>query len=98
MSVGPAFTADQIRWTAAQLAARRRTLELDVQEFHAYTARQGTGGLEAAGFTLEDAAEFLRLADIHGTLAGVYFGTATQADLYDFDDALTVLRGPGLAT
>lgn len=96
MSAGPAYAADQLRLRAAHLAGRRRTLEFDVQEFHDYTARIGTGGLEAAGFDPGDAAEFLRLADIHGTLPGIYFGTATQASPYDFDDALTALRGPGI--
>lgn len=96
MAVGPIYNSDQLRWRASQLAARRRTLELDVTEFHAYIARLGTGGLEAAGFTPDDAAEYLRLADVHGTVADIYFGTAAQPGPYDFDDALTALRGPGI--
>lgn len=95
MAVGPTIDATQLRWRAAQLAGRRRVLEIDVAEFHAYIARYDIDGLLAAGFTADDAAEFKRLADVHGTLAGIYFGTATQPDTYDFNDALTILRGAG---
>jgi hypothetical protein len=96
MAVGPNYSADQLRWRAAQLASRRRALELDVQEFHSYVTRIDVNGLMEAGFSPGDAADFKYLADVHHTVAAVYFGVAAQPSEFNFDDALSAIRGPGL--
>ena len=95
MAVGPSFSADQLRWRAAELANRRRRLESDVDQFHEYVTSLDVAGLQDAGFSSDDATAFKARADVHGTMPALYFGRAPQADPYNFDDALADVRGPG---
>lgn len=95
MAVGPPFSADQLRWRAAELANRRRRLEFETDQFHEYIAALDIPGLQDAGFSAADATAFKQRADVHGTMPAVYFGRAGQADPYDFDNALADVRGPG---
>jgi hypothetical protein len=52
---------------------------------------QGTGlaTLEALGYSAADAQTALNMISSLNTMAGVYFGTATQATAFNFDNQLS---------
>lgn len=50
-------------------------------------------GHNPADQTACDPGNYLYRVGVANTLAGLYFGRVTQADLYNFDDALKWLRG-----
>lgn len=53
----------------------------------------GLAGLEAIGFTAQDAQDMLNAASHLNTIAQVYYGLATQTPAFNFDDSLAEARG-----
>lgn len=52
----------------------------------------GVTGLEGLGFTDTDAQAFFSAANYMQTVAGIYYGTGTQATAFNFDNALAAVR------
>jgi hypothetical protein len=55
----------------------------------------GEAGLEALGFSAQDATAYFSAANYMQTVASLYFGTGTQPDTFNFDSALALVRGTG---
>lgn len=91
MSVGTQPNQGNINQTLTQLALAIRDLANQMVDQRAYLNKLGTTGLEAVGFSAQDAATVLTMIDYMGTVADLYHGTATQATEFDFEDALTPL-------
>ena len=100
MAVGSQPSQGNINSTLTQLALALRELSNDMLEQGEYLNGLGLAGLEALGFTSDDAATVLQLIDYMTTVAGCYKGTVQQggtggtgAILFDFESALTPLWG-----
>lgn len=91
MAVGNQATVgiinESLTGNALQLRAALRT----VANFQEYVVALGLSGLEALGYSSTDAQSVLNLASYMNTIAGVYFGTATQGSQFNFDNALCQL-------
>lgn len=53
----------------------------------------GVPGLEAIGFSPQDAQDLFDAANHMQTVAALYYGTATQAVAFNFDNSLSEARG-----
>ena len=103
MPVGAVIGHDQINNLITSLAVRMRDLMQDVGELDLMVNGQGNGlaWLEGIGFDgtpnpanpggKSDAAYALDIISYMHTVAGVYFGTATQATAYNFNQALSAV-------
>lgn len=96
MAIGATVSVPVINNNAAILAARWKQLAADTNDFYqAVSIGLGTSGLTTLGFAANDATSMKQMSDYLGTLAGVYYGTATQGSMFSFDSALTPIRGVG---
>ncbi len=106
MAVGPAVTKGTLSSEAQLHAQRMRQLVFDVKNFQAKVVKLQHSGLVAAGYddtngtwppnlggdgTKDEADFFAYLADVMGTGADVLSGNATQAEKFNFLDALAAL-------
>lgn len=89
MSVGNQATSAAINASLTALAVQLRDLCGQIRNFQTYVTTLGTTGLEGAGYTAPDAASVQAMASYLNTIAGVYFGTASQASDFNFDNALS---------
>jgi hypothetical protein len=53
----------------------------------------GVAGLEAIGFTAQDATDLFTAANLMQSVALVYYGLATQAAAFNYDNGLSEARG-----
>jgi hypothetical protein len=93
MSIGNPVDAGGLNAKLGDVAVTMRQAMNLAQSLFAYVNKQGIPGLEALGMSVTDANAFFTAANQAQSIAGVYFGTVTQAALFNFDDALTVARG-----
>jgi hypothetical protein len=91
MAIGNQPTVTSVNNDLSNYATQMRNLMQQVQEFNLEVAALGTTGLETVGFNATDAANVVSTAAIMNTVSAVYFGTATQATLYNFNNALAGL-------
>ena len=66
-------------------------MRADVDFFERINAL-GVAGLEAIGFSPDDAQKYFDTANALNTIAQIYFGQATQAQLFQFDNATAKAR------
>lgn len=99
MAVGYQITASSLNNQLGLLAVQLRDLCRDITETHLPIASLGADdparitALEAAGYSPGDAPSALYLLNVLNTVAAIYYGQATQADLYNFENALSSLWG-----
>lgn len=91
MSVGLQLSSAQIDQQITALAVQVRKLMRAVANLSMNVNGQGNGiaMLEAAGYSAADAAMAQSAISYLNTIAGVYFGTATQATDFNFDQELS---------
>lgn len=74
-------------------AVQLRHLMEQVSDVNLQVGKQGTSGLQALGASPADATDIINRWAQLNTIAALYFGTATQATTFNFDDALSNVRG-----
>lgn len=89
MTVGNQPTQESLNNDLSQLAVQFRNICTGIQQFFEQVNDLGTSGLTALGFSSADATAFVNDTSLLNTPVGVYFGTATQATEFDFDNALS---------
>lgn len=93
MAIGNIPTMAQLNTQAYQIALLYRSAAQQALAFQAFVVAQGSAGLQGLGFAAADASALITQADYMATLAQVYTGTATQASLFNFQNALIALTG-----
>jgi hypothetical protein len=93
MSVGVQATQSGVNNNLTSLAIQLRNLLRQISDQQEFVTGLGSTGLQALGFTSGDATSVLNFYSYMNTIAGVYFGTATQGTTFDFDNALSALWG-----
>lgn len=93
MTVGNPPTVAAINQALTNYAVQMRDLMQNIANLNMQIAQLGQAGLESAtlcppGYDTADAPVVVSQAAILNTLAAVYFGTATQATEYNFNNAL----------
>lgn len=91
MAIGVQSTVQQVNQELSSYAIQMRNLMQEIQDFNMSIADLGTAGLEAIGYTATDAPNVVSQAAVLNTMAAVYYGTATQATLFNFNNALSSL-------
>jgi len=91
MSVGSQTTQAKTDSTLTALATQMRDLATNVLHQQAFLNKLGLTGLQGLGYTAADAQTVLNDANYMATVMQVYKGTATQATVFNFEDALTSL-------
>lgn len=94
MAIGNQPNVQQINAQAAQLASTWRSTAQQTLAFQAYVVALGQAGLVTLGFTSGDATSMLTMANYMATMAQVFQGAATQASLFNFQNALVAVTGP----
>lgn len=95
MAVGNPTDVGGLNAQLGDAAVTLRAAMEQIQGLWAFVQPTGEAGLEALGFSATDATDYFNAANYLQTVAGIYFGTATQATAFDFDSALALVRGPG---
>ena len=100
MTVGFPATQQSLNTRLGGVALAVRNAMQAASALFEYQNGLGLAGLEAAGFSAQDAASFQQMAGYLNTLAGVYGGTVQQggsggtgASQFNFDNALSVTWG-----
>jgi hypothetical protein len=95
MTVGNSMSMDSVNQGITNLSVAMRNLMQAVQNLSLNVNGQGNGValLEALGFDSADAAAAQGAISYLNTIAGVYFGTASQGTDYDFNQALSQYWG-----
>ena len=105
MSVGPVVTSGTVSTTLSNLAVQMRNTMQQVANLNTWVNGQGAGlaYLESIGYSsaanpanpgdISDAQYALNLIAYLNTVAGVYFGTASQATDFDFNQELSAMWG-----
>jgi hypothetical protein len=90
MAIGNQATPAGLYSQLTQLSLNLREVMQDISDFNLFVGQLGAAGLEAAPISMDstDAAALVAAAAILNTPAAVYFGTATQAAEYNFNNAL----------
>lgn len=91
MPVGTPINSSQIDQQITLLAVQMRKLMQAVSNLSVNVNGQGNGPafLEAAGYSAADAAEAQNAISYLNTVAAVYFGTASQATNFNFNQELS---------
>ena len=101
MPVGAAIGSDQVNNIITALAVQLRNVARQVSNLNLAVNGQGQGlaYLESVGYSgdanpgnpggISDAQYALNMISYLNTVAGVYFGTATQGSTFDFDQELS---------
>lgn len=74
-------------------AVQLRHLCEQISDVNNQVSKQGSSGLQALGASSADATDIINRWAQLNTVAALYFGTATQATTFNFDDALSNVRG-----
>jgi len=100
VTVGLPATQQSLNARLGQAAIAVRNAMQQASALFEYQNNLGTAGLEAAGFSAQDAASYQQMAGYLSTLAGVYNGTVQQggsggtgASTFNFDNALSATWG-----
>lgn len=91
MPVGNQASSAAVNQSLTTLALDLRGVCQSIRDFQTYVVTMGQSGLETLGFSAADAASVVSMASYLNTVSGVYFGTATQASQFDFDNQLSGL-------
>jgi hypothetical protein len=94
VAIGNQPNVQQLNSQAAQLAATWRSTAQQTLALQSYVTSLGQAGLVGLGFTSADAAAFITAVNQMSTMAGLFQGTATQATLFNFQNAMVALTGP----
>ena len=101
MSVGNQGTRETVDTALTSYAVQLRTICQSIVNLQLSLVKLGAAGLAALPsdkqdpYTADEAALALAKASYMNTVAGVYYGTATQSDEFPFNDALADLIPPG---
>lgn len=93
MAVGNPVDVGGLNAQLGDAAVSLRSVMEQILTLWAFVQPQGESGLEALGFSAADAASYFQAANYMQTVAGIYFGTATQPADFNFDSALALVRG-----
>jgi hypothetical protein len=93
MTAGQSPTLALFNNQLTSFAIQLRHLCDQISDINLQIAKQGTAGLQAMGASPADAADIMNRWGQINTIASLYFGTATQASVFNFDDALSNVRG-----
>lgn len=91
MPVGSNANSSTVDLALTSLATQMRQLMQNCEDLSTWINGQGQGlqTLEALGYDAADAQQASTLIAYLNTVAGVYFGTATQASEFNFNNALS---------
>lgn len=97
MTVGTQANSSMIDGQLTTLSVAVRKLMQQIADLNTYVNGQAQGQalLQQLGYSSADATTALQMIGYLHTLAGVYFGTATQGTDFNFDNALSVLWAAG---
>jgi hypothetical protein len=95
MAVGHQPDADELNRYLAADAQGLRNAAQEILKRWSLVKDLGEAGLQAPPYdmTPEDAAAFFEAANRMQTVAAVYYGELAQPDPFNFDDALSEVRG-----
>lgn len=91
MAIGNQASVAGINSQLTSYAVQLRNLCDQIKIFNEFIGTLGAAGLETLGFASADATAVVNTAAIMNTVSALYYGTATQATDYDFDNALSGL-------
>lgn len=93
MSIG--YEGSDVNAPLGANAVALRDVCENILKYWSYVAKLGVTGLEAAPYNMSasDAQALYNAGNYMQTVAQVYFGTASQATNFNFDDALALVRG-----
>jgi hypothetical protein len=93
MAIGDQPTVASVNQALTSFSSGLRNLCQQIKDEQEEITDMGTAGLIALGFSSGDAANVVTMFNYMSTIAGVYFGTATQPATFNFDNALSGLWG-----
>lgn len=94
MAAGNQPTQAQVNATVGGYATQLRALFQGIQNFEAWlSAFGGATSLETLGFTAGDAATIVSATGNMSALAGIYAGTGTQAEAFNYEANSNALWG-----
>ena len=93
MAIGTQPSVIGLNTQLSGAAVQLRNAMFAAQQLAVFANAEGLAGLELIGFAAADATAFLSMVSYMNTVAGVYYGTATQGSGFNFDNALAELRG-----
>ena len=100
MSVGNQPTVATVNSSVGSVAVGMRAVMARARDLQTQVTTLGTPGLEAIGFSAQDAASVVTAAGYMSTVAGCYYGTVQQggsggtgASDFNFDSALSAEWG-----
>lgn len=92
MPAGQQPTVDLLNNQLTACALTMRDLMQKASDLNLQIGKLGSAGVVALGTDQATADDIVAKAAVLNTVAAVYYGTATQATEYDFNDALATLR------
>jgi hypothetical protein len=100
MTVGQQANNAIMDQSLTSLALQLRDVMKNLKNLNTQVNSQGSGTtyLQGIGYTSGDATTAATLIGYLSNLAGVYYGTATVASDFNFDNALSVLWGGNVAS
>jgi hypothetical protein len=93
MAIGYQTTQEQVNAQVGNLALGLRNACRQIINFQEWVQKENTAGLEALGFSADDAQAILTASNYLNTVAALFFGTAAQPSPFDFDDAVASTYG-----
>lgn len=92
MTIGTAPNAGSLNAQLTATAVQLRAAAAAVITLAEFINQEGAAGLQTIGFTAADATAYVNMIGYLSTVAGVYYGTATQGTQFNFDTALATIR------
>lgn len=92
MAAGQQPTLSGINGQLSACAVQLRDLCQQIGDLNLQVGKLGASGLQGLGATAPDATDIVNKWATIATVAAVYFGTATQATTFNFNDALAPVR------
>ena len=96
MAIGNQSTAGQLNSMLARYVSQIDTVMASIATLQAYVVAVGADGLQNLSnpFTAADATDFINAVNYLNTMAALWYGSAGQADPYDFQNQLHSMLGP----
>jgi hypothetical protein len=91
-NAGQPPTIPGLNGSLTSLAIRLRDLCAEIQDLNLQVGKLGVAGLVALGTDNATATDMVAQYSRINTIAAIYFNKATQASLFDFNDALAPQR------
>ena len=91
MAVGNQATVNSINSSLSSLSITLRNYCQTIVNLQEFITQLGTAGLQALGYSSADATSVVNYASYLNTIAGVFFGTATQGTQFNFANQLAPL-------